>query len=372
MATVRRGSALLHISGMPIIPLYGHDELREKLARAAAAGTLPASLLFHGPRGVGKQRLALWLAQLLLCDRDNKPCGTCRSCRYSLDLTHPDLHWYFARPRPKDADPDLQDVRDDYSEIIAERAKNAGLYSTPPGNEGIFVATVRALLLEAAITPAISSGKVFIIGDAERMVSQEGADQAANAFLKLLEEPNANTHIILTSSEPGALLPTIRSRAVAVRVPRLTETSMRAFLADSRVAAALDSTRSTQTVNERIQLADGAPGTLFGDNARGRAMSAARKLLDAASAPHASARYAAAMSAGASGARGAFTDMLDSLIVLLAERTRAALHDGNERRAAAITRAAASVGNARVLAGGNVNPQLLTADILRDLSTALR
>ena len=57
-----------------------------------------------------------------------------------------------------------------------------------------------------------------MIGDAERMVAQEGSDQAANAFLKLLEEPPADTTLILTSSEPGALLPTIRSRSVSVRV----------------------------------------------------------------------------------------------------------------------------------------------------------
>src|SRR5438046_10175410 len=106
---------------MPIVPLFGHTELRARLTDAVQRGTLPASLLLHGPRGVGKQRLALWLGQLLLCERENRPCGECRSCRYSRDLTHPDLHWYFPRPRLKDSDPELQDVRDDYCEAIVER-----------------------------------------------------------------------------------------------------------------------------------------------------------------------------------------------------------------------------------------------------------
>ena len=83
--------------------------------------------------------------------------------------------------------------------------------------------------------------KVFVIGDAERMVAQEGSDQAANAFLKLLEEPPEDTTIILTSSEPGALLPTIRSRVVAVRVPPLSGAEVSAFLADPVVAKQLDS-----------------------------------------------------------------------------------------------------------------------------------
>src|SRR6476659_5856433 len=206
---------------MPLVNLYGHDALRDLLARTSADGKLPRSLLFHGSRGVGKQRLALWLAQLMLCTSEDKPCGKCRACEYSLNLTHPDLHWYFARLRPTDPDPALTDVVDDYQEAIAERLSNGGLYTAPSGNEGIFVATVRAIVQQASFTPAMASGKVFVIGDAERMVPQEGTEFAANAFLKLLEEPSSKTTIILTSSEPGALLPTIRSRVVSIRVPPL-------------------------------------------------------------------------------------------------------------------------------------------------------
>jgi DNA polymerase-3 subunit delta' len=357
---------------MSLVSLYGHEDLKLRLTKAAASGTLPASLLFHGPRGVGKQRLALWLAQLLLCENGASPCGKCRNCQYAANLTHPDLHWYFPRPRPRDTDPSLEDVRDDYRDAIADRLSNGGLYASPPGNEGIFVATVRAIVQEAAISPAMAKRKVFIIGDAERMVSQEGSDQAANAFLKMLEEPSEKTTIILTSSEPGALLPTIRSRSVAVRVPAVSEAAMRAFLADPVVSAALDKSAIPKTVNERLQLAGSAPGTLFGGEARGKAMASARRLIDAATAPHASSRHAAAMAVGASGARGSFTDILDSLVIILAERMRAALHDGNQEKAVAASRAANLVGEAKIRASGNVNPQLITAGLLRDLSSALR
>jgi DNA polymerase-3 subunit delta' len=357
---------------MSLIDLYGHNELRERLRRSADSGALPASLLFHGPRGVGKQRLALWLGQLLLCERENRPCGECKSCRYSRDMTHPDLHWYFPRPRLKDSDPELEDVKDDYREAIAERLENGGLYAAPSGSEGIFIATVRAIVQEAAITPAMASKKVFVIGDAERMVPQEGSEYAANAFLKLLEEPPQNTNIILTSSEPGALLPTIRSRTAAVRVPTLTESAVREFVGDDKVSDALNSAGVVKSINERAQLAAGAPGNLFGDDARGKAMASARKLLEAAGSSNPSARYAAAMAAGASGARGAFTDILDSLLIILGERMRAALHDGNERRAAAVSQAAELVGEAKIKAAGNVNPQLITADLLKGLSAAVR
>ena len=152
---------------MSIVPLFGHTELRARLTEAAERETLPASLLLQGPRGVGKQRLALWLGQLLLCESGKPgPCGACQNCRFASALTHPDLHWYFPRPRQKDSDPDLDDVRADYAEAVAERAHDAGLYAPPSGSEGIYVATVRAIVQQAVMSPAIAKRKVFVIGDA--------------------------------------------------------------------------------------------------------------------------------------------------------------------------------------------------------------
>mgnify|MGYP006192760291 CR=1 FL=1 len=52
---------------MSIPKIRGHEEVRGRLARATFAGTLSQSILLHGPRGVGKERLGLWLAQLLVC-----------------------------------------------------------------------------------------------------------------------------------------------------------------------------------------------------------------------------------------------------------------------------------------------------------------
>ena len=78
------------------------------------------------------------------------------------------------------------------------------------------------------------------------------------------------------------------------------------------------------------------------------------------------------MASSASGARGAFTDVLDSLLIILGERMRAALHDGNERRASLVARASEKVGDAKIRASGNVNPQLITADLLKELSAAVK
>lgn len=356
---------------MPLANIYGHEEIRALLSRSAEAGRLPGSILFHGPRGAGKQRLALWLGQLLLCPEAERPCGKCRSCQYARDLTHPDLHWYFPRPRPKDPDPSLADVTDDYGDAVIERLANGGLYPPPSGSDGIFVATVRAIVQQASMSPAMATKKAFVIGDAERMVPQEGTEHAANAFLKLLEEPSAKTTLILTSSEPGALLPTIRSRTVSVRVPPLTASAMRGFLADTAISQALAKAGAPSSTSERLALAAGAPGALIGDESRVRSISAARKLMDAALSTNESARHAAVLAIGGSGARGSFSDTLDAMLVLIGERMRSALHDSDEARALAASRAADAVALARQRAGGNVNPQLITAQLLRELATSL-
>ena len=356
---------------MTIVDLYGHETLRQRLAESIDAGTLPGSLLLHGPRGVGKQRLALWLAQRLLCTGEKPPCDKCTSCRYVRALTHPDLHWVFPRPRPKDSDPDLQQIRDDYAEATAERAAASGLYAAPSGSEGIYVATVRSLVQRAAMSPAMGARKVFIVGDAERMVPQEGADMAANAFLKLLEEPPADTTIVLTSSEPGALLPTIRSRVIAVRVPLVPDADVKNFLADPSVKAALQTERGSSG-GDRVRTAAGSPGRLFSGETNARATIAARKIMDAATGHRRWPLYAAALSQGAASARGAFADTLDALLELLGERARDALHRKDEPGAAAASRSVEAVLRAQTRATGNVSPQLVTAKLIRELAHTLR
>jgi DNA polymerase-3 subunit delta' len=353
---------------MPIVPLYGHSDLRARLARALSSGTLPSTLLFEGNRGVGKQRLALWLGQLLLCDKPgDEPCGVCGACRYVLALHHPDLHWYFPRPRPRDSDPDLEDVRLDVAEAVAERAAARGLYAPPSGMDGIFVATTRLMVQQAAISPALAKRKVFIVGDAERMVPQEGKDEAANAFLKLLEEPPANTTIILTSSEPGAMLPTVRSRVVSIRVAPLPLTDVEAFLSDDAVASRLEEEADVPDArSKRVTFAAGAPGRLLAGESLTEAQNSARRMLEAATGRK-DARYEVAWLTSSTKARGGFADTLDALTVELHARAASSARRGASGEAYSASRAidAVEVAKERILT--NVSPQLITVNLLREL-----
>jgi DNA polymerase-3 subunit delta' len=390
-ATALRRSApspiLPRVPTRHLLPLHGHSALRARLVGAVARGDLPSSLLIEGPRGVGKQQLALWLGRLLLCEdpendllveESDSPKGAsrpsdrtrCRACKLTESIQHPDLQWVFPRPRLKgSSDPDLADIREDMAEGIAERLANGGLYEPPGGDEGIFIATIRSIVQTAVLKPAMARRKVFIIGDAERMVSQEGSDQAANAFLKLLEEPPADTTVILTSSEPGALLPTVRSRVIAVRALPLTDAEMKAFVEDKRIAPLLDLPTNSA---ELVKSASGAPGRLAERDAWTAAIDQATRFLDAASAPDRGRRARVAMSQGVSGARGKFSDTLDALTSLLHDRAQAAAERGEDKRASGAARAIAVVERTKELATGNVNPQLLTAALIRDLAPLVR
>ncbi|HWP02110.1 MAG TPA: hypothetical protein VNL96_01495 [Gemmatimonadaceae bacterium] len=355
---------------MAIVPLYGHEPLRQRLAATVQAGRLPQSILFHGPPGVGKQRLALWLAQLLLCDAASPPCGSCRHCRYVAELVHPDLHWVFPRPRLKDSDPDPEDVALDLAAARRDRAAASGLYEPPPGEHAIYLAMVRYLVHQGARAPALARRKVFLVGDAERMVQQEGAEYAANAFLKLLEEPPPDTFILVTSSQPQALLPTIRSRLVALRVPLLDSAALRAFVRDPAVRDRLDSLGMPPDDDARIALAGGAPGRLFAA-AEATLLEEARAIVRAVSSGDRAEMAKLAFQQGQRAARGAFAALLDALLVAVHERARDAALRGHEAQARASARALSLVEEARRLAEANVNPQLVSAVLFLDLAEAL-
>jgi DNA polymerase III subunit delta' len=357
-------------------PLYGHEALRARLALSATSGRLPASLLLQGRRGVGKQRLGLWLGQLLLCERatrdgEPEPCGECQHCRYVLRGQHPDLHWFFPRPRIKE-DPSPDEIRSDMAEAVADRMEADGLWGPSSGTEALYVSTVRTLVQLASLRPAMAPRSVFVVGDSERMVVQEGTDAAANAFLKLLEEPPPTTTLILTSSEPGALLPTIRSRVVTVRVAPLPVADVESFLDDPSVQRKL----AGAPRQELIARAAGAPGELLATVRSAGASANAAQLLDAALRPSTpdgtAARFRAAAQQGTGGARGVFSDSLDALTVLLHERTRELVDAGRGAEARRTAAAIVAVENAKARAHGNVSPQLLGASLLEALHRTIQ
>lgn len=325
---------------------------------------------------MGKQRFALWLAQALLCQAAaDRPCGTCTPCRQALGLVHPDLHWLMPVPRPKTADPDklVEELAEAVSEVIGERRENP-LYQASDGLAGHFVATARLLQRWSALTPVTGKWKVFILAEADRLVPQESSQEAANALLKLLEEPPADTQFILTVTDSNRLLPTVRSRLVPLRLGRLTAREVEQVLVSGGRTAGPELSRIAAA-------AEGSPGKALGlSEASAKASRAVDDLLRAVVTGGA-ARAERALKQGPWAARGDFTAMLDALADTLGEAARLATgmrprHPLPEvlakpRPIAALVAAQERVARAREAAQGNVNPQLLLMALADDLGEVL-
>lgn len=365
---------------MTLHPLIGHEQAQRELASAVSRGTLPQVIALVGPTGVGKQRVALWLAQLLLCEQpgaDARACGTCRGCLQVAGLTHPDLHWIVPVLRPKagEADKQVEELDDLMAQAIAERRERP-FYAAPEGMAGHFVATARLIQRQAALTPAMGRRKVFIIAEADRLVPQESSPDAANALLKLLEEPPADTVFVLTTADLNALLPTIRSRAVPIRLGRLTDSQVEQFLRQ-----AVEPAPGAQALAEMVRRAAGAIGQAAGGaGERDKAREAAHRILEAVTAG-APARAERVLKQGPFAARGEFTETLEALAETLADASRQAAgvqpRESLPRALArplspeALVSATESVMRARDEAQGNVNPQLILAVLADDLAEAL-
>ncbi|MEE9238545.1 MAG: DNA polymerase III subunit delta' [Thermodesulfobacteriota bacterium] len=172
--------------------IKGHDFQKKILMRAAAENIVSHSYLFSGPDGVGKRLIALEFAKLLNClnrnsaDSTSSDFGTCNcgSCKKVEKGIHPDV-----------------------------------VYVQYEGVKSIKVEQVREGIEDMLFLKSFEGKfKVVIVNEAERM-----SNGAQNAFLKTLEEPPPYSVIILITSNPDSLLPTIRSRCQIIRFSALSE-----------------------------------------------------------------------------------------------------------------------------------------------------
>lgn len=164
-------------------------------------GRMPHGLLIHGPQGVGKLQLAERLAQRILCESTSgsEPCGECPGCRWFTAGSHPD----FRRVEPEAL-----------ARVPAEGTEDPPPSRTAKPSLEIKVDQVRALDSFLNLQSHRAGPRVALIHPAEAM-----NPNAANALLKGLEEPPGQAQFILVSHRPSRLLPTLRSRCVALAVP---------------------------------------------------------------------------------------------------------------------------------------------------------
>lgn len=378
---------------MSLHPHWGHASLLGTLARARERQSLPAALLIHGPKGVGKQHLALWLGRLLLCAHPGPggPCESCPSCRMALKIEHPDLHWFFPLPRPKNAstpeklEKALETAR---WEALSERRKDPLKSHIGDGPRSLYLAAARTLRKQAQRRPSLGDHQIFLIAEAETLSPKDSSSEAANALLKILEEPPRGTSLILTSGEPGRLLPTIRSRTTHLHLPPLSTREVVDFLMEMKGVGPEEA--------ERIgTLSQGAIGRALrllpdGDDEGSleKIRLNARALLSATLAPTPAATYKMALGFKTTGSRG-----LMELLEFLEEWLRDLAHAAQGVPASAlnpdgesffrdtlarwtiqprdVAKAVEKVDVARMRAAGNANPQLLVFGLLQELRKTL-
>ncbi len=195
------------------------ERVVDSLQRALANQRVAHAYLFYGPDGVGKRAVGLSFAQALQCSSSSAPpCGTCGACQKVQRLLHPDVH--VLMPQPSDADENdvgarLQRLAEQPYAAVDFIRRPSLTDATKSSNKQAFYSVGRIhedLRKPMSFRPLEGRYKVVILTDAELMRTE-----AANAFLKLLEEPGPQTVFVLTTSRPDRLLPTIVSRCQRLR-----------------------------------------------------------------------------------------------------------------------------------------------------------
>jgi DNA polymerase III delta' subunit len=192
--------------------IAGHKKQRDFLSKSIDSGSLPHGMIFAGPEHVGKLALAKNFARILLCE-NSSACESCIHCKSFSSQANPD-----------------------YIEL-----------SFP---ETIKIEQVRNLAYQLNLKPYAAKFKVAVIDNAQDMTLE-----AANALLKLLEEPKPYTIIILVTSNPYSLLATIASRAQKISF---------GLVANNDFEHLVDQRTELEEKQLVLSLAAGRPGLAFG------------------------------------------------------------------------------------------------------------
>ncbi|MDE0404049.1 MAG: DNA polymerase III subunit delta' [Nitrospira sp.] len=205
---------------MPFANVIGQEGPKRKIRTALAQEAIGHAYLFSGDDGIGKRLMALRFAQALSCEAppsSSQPdsCGRCRACEQIDSGTYPDL--LVIEPEQDKANPQIKIDR------------------------------VREIERHVIYRPLLSTRKVCIIDDADRLNAN-----AANAFLKTLEDPPEHSLFILVTSQPLRLLATVRSRCLTLRFSPATPDQFEGALALKQAAAIEEARFLSRVCGNRI------------------------------------------------------------------------------------------------------------------------
>ncbi len=244
------------------MPFIAQPQIQHQLLQTIEQGRLAHANLFWGNAGTGKLAMALWIAQTLNCSQhtDKGACGTCESCQKTAKLIHPDVTWilptYKSETEKKrtseDFTPEIRAflLEHHFYPSYAQWVDTLDAYNK---QTAITVEDIRQLKQKMSLASFEGKFKVVILWHAEKMRTE-----AANAFLKLLEEPPTNTIFILTAPSPEQVLPTIQSRCQSTFFPPLSDETIANYLIDfhkiENITAHKAAFLAQGNINEAIRL----------------------------------------------------------------------------------------------------------------------
>lgn len=169
--------------------ILGNENIKKQLIDSIKLDKISHSYLFIGTQGIGKQMIAKEFAKMILCTDENKYCNKCKSC------------------------------------IEFETNNNPNFKIIEPNGNSIKIEQIRELQRKVSEKPIISSKKVYIINDSEKMTIE-----AQNCLLKTLEEPPEYVTIILIASSESLFLDTIKSRCMIIHFEKIKDDEISQFL----------------------------------------------------------------------------------------------------------------------------------------------
>jgi DNA polymerase-3 subunit delta' len=227
---------------MQFAAIPGLPETKEKLLNAVKLNHLAHALLFHGPEGSANLTLALALASYLYCEQKSETdsCGTCGSCQRMNKLILPDLNFAFPVVASSKEEDGEEEGKDEKSDLLGNWRKF--VLGQPYGNVHDFIyfngfekkqlnitkAAARKIIQTLSLMSFEGGYKIMLIWAPEYL-----HPSAANALLKIIEEPPAKTLFLLVTSQADQLLTTILSRTQKILVRAFSDEEVSSHLVDS-------------------------------------------------------------------------------------------------------------------------------------------
>ena len=242
--------------------ILGQSKRLDTIDHIIKLGKRGQALLFTGRPGIGKFALACYTAQRFLCLENNTGCGKCISCKSISRLNHPDFLLTFPFPNvaseskkntlfhfsdPVNSNARFSDDTLDEVQRFLELKLNDPYQIVAFKKKGnIPVSVIKDLIKSVAKKPMLGQRRAIVICDIDQM-----AFGAADLFLKTVEEPPEDSLIILTTSKPQTLLPTLISRTTRLALSPVNEELIRAYL---------DKHGADESSDFYIKYSNGSPG----------------------------------------------------------------------------------------------------------------